>query len=400
MSHRVDANLLAELKEYGDINVEACFNCGNCTAICPLSTEDGSFPRRMIRYAQVGMRDELLGSTELWMCYYCGDCSETCPRQAEPGEFMAATRRYAIASYDRLGLAKLLYTSPVLATVFLVLLAVLIGLFMYTRHGPMTTDSLALFEFIPDKLIHDLGLAAIVFVGLTGLLGVATMVSRTARANGLTKESIFGENSLRYNWLGALWNALAVEGLGQTRYRQDCEADEPRPPWYLQKWFIHASVMWGFLGLLVATSLDYALALLGIKETGTWVPIWYPVRLLGTVAGMFLVYGTSVAIVKRIRKIDRAFAYSSMSDWAFLVLMWLSGVSGFVLELALYLPRAPLWGYWMFLFHVAVAMEMVLLLPFTKFAHAIYRIVALFIYSLKPMPKTKVAGAEGLVTGS
>ena len=122
MSHRVDPNLLSELKKYGDINVEACFNCGNCTAICPLSTENGSFPRRMIRYAQVGMRDELLGSKELWMCYYCGDCSETCPRQAEPGEFMAATRRYAIASYDRLGLARMLYTSPVLSTVFLLLL--------------------------------------------------------------------------------------------------------------------------------------------------------------------------------------------------------------------------------------------------------------------------------------
>jgi ferredoxin len=400
MSHRVDPNLLSELKQYGDINVDACFNCGNCTAICPLSTEDGSFPRRMIRYAQVGMRDELLGSKELWVCYYCGDCSKTCPRQAEPGEFMAATRRYAIASYDRLGLAKILYTSPALAAIFLVLLAAWIGLFMYTQRGPMTTDSLALFEFIPDKLIHDLGLAAMVFVGLTGLLGVATMVSRTAQANGLTKENIFGEDGLRFNWAGALWNALAVEGLGQKRYRQDCEADEQGPPWYLQKWFIHASVMWGFLGLLVATSLDYALALLGIKETGTWVPIWYPVRLLGTVAGLFLVYGTSVAIVKRIRKTDRAFAYSSISDWAFLILMWLSGASGFVLELALYLPRPALWGYWIFLFHVAVAIEMLLLIPFTKFAHAIYRTVALFIHSLKPMPKTKVAGAEGLVTGS
>jgi hypothetical protein len=271
---------------------------------------------------------------------------------------------------------------------------------MYTQHGPMMTDSLALFELIPDKLIHDLGLAAMVFIGLTGLLGVVTMVSQTAKANGLTKETIFGEDSLRFNWVGALWNTLAVESLGQKRYREDCEAVEEGPPWYLQKWFIHASVMWGFLGLLAATSLDYALALLGIKETGTWVPIWYPVRLLGTVTGMFLVYGTSVAIVKRILKTDRAFAFSSVSDWAFLILMWLSGVSGFALELALYLPQPALWGYWMFLFHVAVAMEMVLLVPFTKFAHAIYRTVALFIYSLKPMPKTKVAGAEGFVTGS
>ena len=57
-------------------------------------------------------------------------------------------------------------------------------------------------------------------------------------------------------------------------------------------------------------------------------------------------------------------------------------MTGFVIEVALYLPAAPIWGYWVFLFHVAVAMELMLLLPFTKFAHAIYRPVALFFYAL------------------
>jgi ferredoxin len=388
MSNRVDPDLLLELKKYGDVNVEACFNCGNCTAVCPLTAEDENFPRRVIRYAQIGMRDRLLSSKELWMCYYCGECSETCPRQAEPGEFMASARRYAIAQYDHLGLSKLLYTSPVLSTIFLVLLAVVLGLFMYTQRGPMETGSLAFFEFIPDKLIHGLGIAAMLFVGLTGLLGMVNMVSRTAQANGLTKAAVIGRNA-RFNWLGALWNALVVEVLGQKRYRAECETAEEGPPWYLQKWFLHASTMWGFLGLLVATALDYALELLGIKETGTWVPVWYPVRLLGTVAGLFLVYGTSVIIVKRLLKTDTPSRYSSVSDWAFVILMWLSGISGFALELALYLPQPPLWGYWMLLFHIAVAGEMLLLIPFTKFAHAIYRIVALFIHSLKPIPVTE-----------
>jgi len=40
------------------------------------------------------------------------------------------------------------------------------------------------------------------------------------------------------------------------------------------------------------------------------------------------------------------------------------------------------------------------LVPFTKFAHAIYRTVALFIYSLKPLPKAEVASAGGGVTAS
>ncbi len=103
MSARVDPQFLTELKKYGTVSVDKCFNCGNCTAICPLSTNGETFPRRLIRYAQLGLKEPLLGSKELWLCYYCGKCTQTCPKQADPGEFMAAARRYAIASYDPLG---------------------------------------------------------------------------------------------------------------------------------------------------------------------------------------------------------------------------------------------------------------------------------------------------------
>ncbi len=39
-----------------------------------------------------------------------------------------------------------------------------------------------------------------------------------------------------------------------------------------------------------------------------------------------------------------SFKSSSLSDWSFLVLIWLAGVSGFALELSLYLPQAPVWA--------------------------------------------------------
>lgn len=387
MSYRADPDLLLEIQKYGAANIEACFNCGNCTAICPLSTEDETFPRRVIRLAQLGVWKELLGSKELWTCYYCGECTTTCPREADPGEFMAAARRYAIASYDRLGLAKVLYTSPVLSVIFLVLLAALTALFMYTSHGSMPTDSLRLFEFIPAHVIHDLGIAGFVFVALAGILGAVNMAIQIGRANGLSRDGV------RLNWLGALWETIGVEVLGQTRYRQECETEEERPSWYLQKWFIHASVMWGFLGLFAATGLDWILDIVGVKATGTWVPIWYPVRLLGTVAGLFLLYGASVAIVKRLRKADEPSTHSFLSDWLFLVLLWISTVSGFALEIAIYLPQAPVWGYWMLLFHVAVVADLLLLAPFTKFAHAFYRTVALYVQALKPVPVAGLAGA-------
>ncbi len=153
-----------------------------------------------------------------------------------------------------------------------------------------------------------------------------------------------------------------------------------------RRWFIHALTLWGFLGLLLATGLDYGLALVGIKETGAPVPIWYPVRLLGTLAGLALVYGVTMLAIDRFRATNRSAKTSTAADWMLLALLWITGVTGFVLELALYLPSAPAWGYWVFLVHVAVALELVLLAPFMKLAHAVYRPVALFFVALAETP--------------
>ena len=384
MAVTVDPTLLPEIQRYGAFDVAACFNCGNCTAVCPLTGDDATFPRRIIRYAQVGMKSELLSSKELWTCYYCGECSETCPRQAEPGEFMAAARRFAIASYDRTRLARTMYLQPVLGTAIAVVLATVFAMFMYAAHGPQDGQSLALFKFIPSDLIHNLGVAVMVVVGLAGLAGLATMAHRLARSEGVGWATVLGGRAALRRSAAALWAALGIESLGQRRYREDCESVHEPVAWYRRRWLLHALTMWGFLGLFGATIADYGLELLGVKATGTPVPIWYPVRLLGTVSGAMLVFGVTMLILNRLQKANRSARKSHSADWTLLALLWLTGVSGFVLELALYLPQAPAWGYWVFLFHVAVAMELVLLAPFMKLAHVIYRPVALFFFALRP----------------
>ena len=382
MTTRVDHNLYPELRRFGATDISACFNCGVCTAICPLSVDGASFPRRMSRYAQLGMRDKLLSSPELWSCYGCSECTESCPTQADPASFMAAARRYAVASYDRTHLGYMLATSRVFAAVFVIALVGLLAAFMYSVHRPVDGSTLALFEFVPSDFVHNLGIGVMAIMGTAALIGLFEMVRRVVR--GPVGD---GRGAAVRKAAGAAWDAVATESLAQRRFRKDC-ADgasansEPRP-WYLQRWFIHFATMWGFLGLLGATMLDYGLELLGVKATGTAVPIWYPVRLLGTLAGAALIYGTSVLIARRLRKSDRASAHSTTSDWTFLTLLWVAGVSGFVLELALYLPSAPAWGYPMFLLHVAVAMALVLLVPFGKFAHVLYRPVALFAIRLR-----------------
>ncbi len=392
MTRRVDPNLMVELKEYGAVGVEKCINCGNCTAICSLSSDEDRFPRYMIRLAQLGLQDQLLGSKELWLCYNCGDCSETCPQQAEPANFMAAARDYAITHYAPLKIGNLFSRKPLLGGFIAALMVLFFSVFMFTRSESMATDSLRLFGFIPYELIHNAGLVVMMLIVLISLATIFKMISRIARANQLSARNFLIGS--RMNWLQAFWDAVIVQSLAQKRYREDCESRENTRAWYLSKWFVHAATMWGFLGLLVATALDYLLDIVGLKPTGTLVPIWYPTRLIGTLAGLLFIYGVSVLLYKRLRSVDKAHSFSRPSDWIFLTLLWASGVTGFTIEIALYLPHAPVWGYWIFIFHVAVSITLLLLLPFTKFAHAIYRIVALYMHALKPVAKQETAPAS------
>ena len=113
MSTVVNPELHREIAEFGSEDITRCINCGNCTAVCSLSGEDAVFPRKTIRYVQLGLKDRLMASTEPWLCYYCGECSETCPQQANPGEIMMTMRRWLTAQYDWTGLSKKLYLSKI-----------------------------------------------------------------------------------------------------------------------------------------------------------------------------------------------------------------------------------------------------------------------------------------------
>jgi len=234
-----------------------------------------------------------------------------------------------------------------------------------------------------------------ILVVLAGLAGVTRMTRAVGRREGVGVRSVFGDRAALARSGRALWSSLGRESLGQARYRAECETEKESVTWYRRRWLIHAMVLWGFLGLLAATALDWGLDILGIKTTGTPVPIWYPVRLLGTVAGLMLVYGTTVMIIDRLRAASSSVARSAPADWTLLALLWITGVTGFGLELALYLPEPPTWGYWVFLLHVAVAMELVLLAPFMKLAHAVYRPVGLFFVALAREPREGTGTSSG-----
>jgi ferredoxin len=379
MATRIDSTVLPDIKRYGAFDIDACFNCGNCTAVCPLSEGNVAFPRRIIRYAQLGLRDHMAASRELWLCHYCAECSDTCPRQAEPGEFMASARRYAIARFDPTTFAERLYRSKgfawsALAALFLILLAVLLARTPGLPSGRATSQTLL--TFVPFEVIHWLGLGVIIVMvvsALATLTNMFWMISRAPVPGGIGMPAAGPQRFPLGAALKAL-GAMAAQVSGQRKYR-DCDTNkaQPAPVLPLRRWFIHFCIMWGVVGLGAATVLDYI-----FKTPGSSVPLYYPIRLLGTIAGILLVYGTTVALIQRVRRADKYYAHTVLSDWVFLGSLWLIGVSGFILEIAEYVPIGGIWVDIVFLVHVALAMELILLLPFTKFAHILYRPAAIW----------------------
>ncbi len=74
-----------------------CYQCGVCTAICPLSST-GKSPsvRKLVRSAQAGL---MLGSNDAWLCTTCKLCEFTCPRGVPIVDVLHALRTVAFSEH-------------------------------------------------------------------------------------------------------------------------------------------------------------------------------------------------------------------------------------------------------------------------------------------------------------
>ncbi len=359
-STKIDPALSSKLQKLGATRLVRCYNCGTCTAICPLSEEDAEFPRTLIRYAIIGAEEKLLSSPGLWLCYYCGECSDSCPRDADPGAFLMAARRYAIKQYSWGKVASVFYDNRVSSAAGIVALTLIAIFGFLLMMGTPTFSSPNLQAFFSFQILHDVGLVLGVLLGLSVLANVAIMM-RYLHFNGHRDVPITGRLRI---WVSSLVNSLAKSALAQTNYLKCTNRN---------RYLAHMALFWGFVGLAVATTVDFVI---GLGK----VPL-YPVppqRMLGILSGIAFTAGAGYYLWKRFKKDERHVKLSHFSDWVFVVLMLLAGVSGLLLTLSMY-QDSGVAAYSLYAIHLVVVFDLILLAPFTKFAHAIYRPLAIWI---------------------
>lgn len=384
---KVDPHLMTDLKKMGAFDVSACYNCGNCTAICPLSVEGHELPRKLIRYAVLGLKDKIVSCPEVWLCYFCGECSTSCPRSADPGQFMMAARRYAIRRCSWGRIADAFYNSRLLSMLALSIFPlILLGIFA-TSHGPIITDEVDMWSFIPMDLIHELGLIIMGFLGFSLLANLFMMYRNLSRGRGVAPSTNPPFVRRAGIWVKTLITTVILEVLAQKRFTKCDDNTIEVKSKSMNKYWAHMALFWGFLGLAGATMLDY-----GINEYGLNVSRDVS-RVLGIVAGIVMMYGATYFMYKRLKKDEVFTTFSHFSDWIFLILLFFGGLTGFLVTAFLYAGWAEA-TYVALVIHLMFSFDLLITLPFTKFAHAVYRPFALWIVTARDRISSESSRAE------
>ncbi len=72
--------------------VSHCYQCGNCTAGCPLDFAFDIPVHQIMRLTQLGQKEKVLRSHAIWLCATCETCTTRCPREIDVARVMDVLR--------------------------------------------------------------------------------------------------------------------------------------------------------------------------------------------------------------------------------------------------------------------------------------------------------------------
>jgi quinone-modifying oxidoreductase, subunit QmoC len=366
MSIRVDPMFIDVLDHFGAEDVQLCYQCGDCSTVCPHADEVYKFPRKSMRLLQMGLSRKIETTLEPWLCYYCGQCSTQCPREADPGETMMSLRRWLISRYDFTGIAAQFFKSRRSEILSVLIIALLTGIFL-VYYG-FSGGTIHIYDgegaFLPSPFIHkfDLTVGAIlaVFLILNAIhMWYLVMIKGTPFA---VPWWLYFKELYQLPW----------HFFTQKRY-SECEKKREHP--FFMPWFVHLGLMLGYVTMLV-------LVMVFIEQLQAGPEIQWRVHIFGYLATIGLIAGTIYFIRNRMKKNYVQYKKSHGTDWVFVILLFfivLTGIAQHVFHRTGLFELANI----TYVIHLMFVVPWLLRMPFTKWAHLIYRPLAMYLAAVR-----------------
>lgn len=353
-----DVGFIKDVMCSGGEDLKKCYQCATCSVTCTLAPDDAPFPRQQMIQTQWGLKDQVLSDPAIWLCHNCGDCSTRCPRGARPGDVFGALRNQAIQHFAFPGFAARLAARPAGLLVLLAIPAIIFAViaFMAPAQQDQVMEFAARFPLpVLEALFFTVGgLALLAFA-----VGVARFV-KAMRTHGATGNIVSG-------FVPAL-----VDIMTHKRFK-DCGKEKNR-------YWGHLLTLWGFAGLAFMGTVVGIGTMTGLMHTP--LPFWdmsRPVesffKIFANACAVVIFIGLMILLVDRLGDREKR-RNSTYFDWLFLL-----GLTGVVFT-GILSQSARLAGtasamYPIYYIHLILIFVLFLFAPYTKFAHLVYRTVAM-----------------------
>ena len=88
----VQGEFVRKVAELSGQNLNLCYQCGKCSAGCPMSHAMDFLPNQIMRLIQLGLKGEIGKSNTIWLCASCLTCAVRCPKGVDISRVMEALR--------------------------------------------------------------------------------------------------------------------------------------------------------------------------------------------------------------------------------------------------------------------------------------------------------------------